>query len=235
MAVKQSFRTFLTKRGARLIQHGTVLSEALSEPGPTHSVADVLAAIIHLHSPGPRVAVLGFAAGGLIAPLRKLGCRHEIDAVDLDERGYRIFQRLMQPWAGTVRFSKREAVEWLEQNPATYDVIVDDLSIGHSGDVVKPEASWRVLPDRMRERLRPGGLAISNLLRPEKGSWESGLRRVSGKEPAAFVIEFDEYENRILVAGDFIVSARKCSRQLRATLAALGSRQAQKVRVRAFP
>ncbi|NIP94518.1 MAG: hypothetical protein GWO24_14175, partial [Akkermansiaceae bacterium] len=66
-------------RGACLEQHGCVLSEILEEPGSTHSVFDVLAAAVAVFSPGRRVAVLGFAGGGMMAPLRKLGGDHEVE------------------------------------------------------------------------------------------------------------------------------------------------------------
>ena len=60
-----------TKQGARLVQNGSVLSEVLSEPGPTQSVFDILAAAIMLNNKN-RVGILGFAAGGLIGPLRSM-------------------------------------------------------------------------------------------------------------------------------------------------------------------
>ncbi|MEC9081308.1 MAG: hypothetical protein VYE44_05980, partial [Verrucomicrobiota bacterium] len=62
-----------TGRGARLVQNGSVLSEVLAQPGPTNSVFDALAALVRLFSPGARVGLLGFAGGGIIAPLRAMG------------------------------------------------------------------------------------------------------------------------------------------------------------------
>jgi hypothetical protein len=52
-----------TRRGARMIEGDVVLSEILARPGPTHSLFDLLAAAVTALSPGPRLAVLGFAGG----------------------------------------------------------------------------------------------------------------------------------------------------------------------------
>ena len=73
-----------TRRGARLVQNGSVLSEVLAKPGATDSVFDVLAAAIQIFSPGDRVGILGFAGGGLIAPLRAMSGDHNLSGVDLD-------------------------------------------------------------------------------------------------------------------------------------------------------
>ena len=80
-----------TPGGARLLQNGSVLSEVLSQPGPTDSVFDVLAAALNL-SKGTHAGILGFAGGGVIAPLRAMGGRHTISGVDLDESGYKLFR-----------------------------------------------------------------------------------------------------------------------------------------------
>ena len=47
-----------TRRGVRLLQNGSVLSEVLSKPGATDSVFDVLAAAVRLFSPGDCVGIL---------------------------------------------------------------------------------------------------------------------------------------------------------------------------------
>ena len=73
-----------TKHGLRLSQHGVVISELRTSAGPTHSVFDVLAAAIAVLAPTGRIGVLGFAGGGMIAPLRGLGVASVIDSVDLD-------------------------------------------------------------------------------------------------------------------------------------------------------
>ena len=56
-----------TRHGLRLSQHGVVISEMRTAAGPTHSVFDVLAALVPLLAPRGRVGVLGFAGGGMMA------------------------------------------------------------------------------------------------------------------------------------------------------------------------
>jgi len=72
-----------TRRGARIREGDVILSEILALPGPTHSLFDLLAAGIAALAPGPRVAMLGFAGGGVVAPLRAMGWNHPLCCVDL--------------------------------------------------------------------------------------------------------------------------------------------------------
>ena len=82
-----------TRHGLRLSQHGVVISELRATPGPTHSVFDVLAALVAVLKPAGRVGVLGFAGGSMMAPLRCLGVESEIHSVDLERTGYDLFRR----------------------------------------------------------------------------------------------------------------------------------------------
>lgn len=94
---QDSFVTIITRtrNGLRLSQHGVVISELRTSPGPTHSVFDVLASIISVFAPQNRIGVLGFAGGGMMAPLRALGVRAVIDSVDLDRTGYDLFKKAL--------------------------------------------------------------------------------------------------------------------------------------------
>ena len=111
-----------TCRGARLVQNGSVLSEVLAVPGATDSVFDVLAASVIQFSPADRVGLLGFAGGGIIAPLRAMGCGHIISGVDLDSTGYKLFCKLSSRWKGEVRFEEGDAAEWLRSGCDRFDL-----------------------------------------------------------------------------------------------------------------
>lgn len=221
-----------TKHGLRLSQHGVVISELRTSPGPTHSVFDVLAALIVVLAPAGRIGVLGFAGGGMVAPLRGLGADSVIDSVDLDRAGYDLFRRHCPKWAAGVNWQQADAVIWLRQQPQEFGLLMDDLSVPRDGDVVKPPISWNVLPALMRRRLRPRGIAVFNLLRPSGGTWNPDLARVAGVFPMARCIELDEFENRILVAGESLPSARQLGAALRTALRQLRSRQAERIQVR---
>lgn len=224
-----------TKHGLRMSQHGVVISELRTTPGPTHSVFDVLAALIAVLAPVGRVGVLGFAGGGMMAPLRHLGVKRTIDSVDLDRTGYDLFRRHCPAWSHFVNWQQADALAWLRQQPRDFGLLLDDLSVPGDGDVFKPAISWRELPALIRRRLRPAGIGVFNLLPPAQGGWDSHLKQTIGGFRAARIIELAEFENRILIAGDALPSARALSARLRGALRRLRSRQAGKIKVRNHP
>ena len=111
-------RIVRTRRGLRLLEGDVILSELLARPGPTHCLFDVLAACVAALAPGPRIALLGFAGGGIVAPLRAMGFPHAIEAVDLDPTGEKLFRELARHWAGEVRVARMDALEWLAREQA---------------------------------------------------------------------------------------------------------------------
>lgn len=224
-------RIVRTRRGVRLVQHGLVVSEVVDEPGPTDSLFDVLAACVAALTPGTRTLLLGFAAGGIVAPLRAMGFGHPLEAVDLSLEGEQIFRRHSGPWAGHVAVHEDEASHWLRRRRRTWDLILEDLSVESAGDVTKPPVSLTVLPDLMRRRLAPKGIAVVNVLPVPGYRWADLLARIAGSWKAAEVVHLEEYENRILLAGR-LPPARTTSRTLRRHLEAIGSNQAKGLSVR---
>ena len=220
-----------TRQGIRLVQHGVVLSEVRTTPGPTHSVFDVLAACIADAPAGGRIALLGFAAGGLVAPLMALDPDRAIDAVDLDRTSHGLFRRHCPGWTGNIRWHHAEAAAWLAGQREGFDLVVEDLSVPADGDVFKPDASWGELPGLIRRRLRPGGRAVFNLLPPRDGHWRPALEHVAGGFGRGVVIRPGGFLNRILVAGDTLPDTRAVGRDLRGRLREIRSRLAGRVRV----
>jgi len=223
-----------TKHGLRMSQHGVVISELRTTPGPTHSVFDVLAALIAVLAPAGRVGVLGFAGGGMMAPLRHLGVETRIESVDLDPAGYVLFRRHCSAWAHFVNWQQADALVWLRQQPPDFGLLLDDLSVPGDGDVFKPAISWLELPALIRRRLRPAGVGIFNMLPPAAGGWHSPLARLVAGFPATRIIELAEFENRILIAGAALPSARALSARMRGALRLLRSRQAGRIQVRNY-
>src|SRR4051812_20750140 len=95
--------------------HGTIVTECRREPGPTHHAFDVAAALIHILRPHQKVALLGFAMGGMCAPLRFLNDRVEVDGVDLTATGFQTFRKLAARWGARTRFHQNEASAWLKK------------------------------------------------------------------------------------------------------------------------
>lgn len=222
-----------TAGGVRLSLHGVVISEVRDQPGPTHSVFDVLSALMVILYGGGRIGLLGFAGGGMMAPLRCLGFNHRIEGVDLDRRGFEIFQERCGQWSGDFDWHRGDAVSWLRaQSKAEFGMIVEDLSVPSGNDVFKPDSTWDILPELVRSRLARHGVGIFNLLPTGEGCFPEALRAFGfpGGEPAR--VEFDDFYNRILIVGRRLPTALSIGARLGAQLRCLGSKQAGRVRVR---
>ena len=224
-----------THRGARLVQNGSVLSEVLAQPGPTDSVFDVLAASIRVFSQGDHVGLLGFAGGGLIAPLRAMGGGQRLCGVDLDRSGYELFCDLSDDWQGDVHFAESDAVEWLRAQRGRFDLLLEDLSVGRDGDVFKPEVSIETLPQLIQSKLKPGGVAIFNLLPPDDRTWGEMAAKVCGPFSFGVQVSFESYYNRVLaLANGALPPTREVSRLLHGELAGIGSEMEADINVRSL-
>ncbi|UCF68241.1 MAG: hypothetical protein JSV80_02765 [Acidobacteriota bacterium] len=223
------------KKGRALIVDGAdVLSDVLDHPGPTHDLFDVLAAAVCALTPGPRVLILGFAGGGMVAPLRALGFSRRIEAVDLSRAGLGLFRQLCGAWAGDVRVHRADALSWLHRTRRRFDVIVDDLSVAGIDGQIKPPESLDGLPELIPSRLSPRGIAIVNLLPVPDLSWARTFELVSAAYRRAVVIGGRSYDNRVVLAGRRLPDARRIGRSMRDTLARIGSRERFNVFFRTF-
>lgn len=212
-----------------------MLSEILASPGPTHSVFDALAAGIALHEAKiARAGLLGFAGGGLVAPLRAMGCAASVASCDLDSSGWQLFQELSADWCGDVTMQEVDAIEWLRASRKRLDVIVEDLScLGADGEETKPAISVTALPERIHRRLcTEGGVVVTNLLPVPGVSWRAMQRQIANPWPRAVLLELDEWENRLLFAGPGVPTARALGRSIGAKLHEIGSNLAGKFRAR---
>jgi spermidine synthase len=228
-------RVVKTRRGLRLLEGDVILSELLREPGPTHCLFDVLAACVAALAPGPRFALLGFAGGGVVAPLRAMGFLEAIEAVDLDPTGEKLFRGLADGWAGDVRVARMDAAQWLREGESLFDVIVEDLSVPSALGTVKPPLSFDGLPALVRRRLQPPGVAVTNVLPQPGAPWEALLSPVARPHARTVAIDLDEYENKIVIGGTALPDAPEVSRRVRAALDRIGSVQARRIRFRALP
>jgi len=226
-----AYRVRRTSTGFRLVQRGVVLSEVRCQPGPTHSVFDVLAALAHVLKPGRPIGLLGFAGGSVLAPLRFLNQSTPVRAVDLDPSGHELFEKHCSDWAGDLTWQQADAVRWLRQQATPFPVLIDDLSILAHDRVVKPGVSTRVLPHLMQSKLAPQGVMISNLLQPVHETWRACLAHFTRHYAAVRLVHLDEFENRIVVAGRKLPLSRELGRELRGALTCLRSRQAGRVQI----
>jgi hypothetical protein len=193
-----------------------------------------MAAATQVQGAAGKAALLGFAGGGMMGPLRALGGQQEVEAVDLCDKYFHVFHDLCRSWCGRVRFHHADAVSWLQETASRYDVILEDLSVAVRGDIIKPEVAWTALPGLMRKRVVKGGMILSNLLRPKDMSWTGLASRILGPEGRGVWVIFDEFENRLLVSGRVVPSAAEFSRLIRAQLGRINSRLTHRIQVRAI-
>lgn len=225
-------RVVRTRRGARLVQDGLIVSEVLDRPGATDTLFDVLAACVAALAPGPRTALLGFAAGGVIAPLRAMGFAHPVHAVDLSLDGVSLFRELSAPWCGTVVVDQADAARWLRRRRRPFDLILEDLSAEVAGEITKPAVSLDTLPRLMAERVGRGGLVVVNVLPVPDRAWTRLLPLLAAPFREARVLVLEGWENRVLIMGRRVAPARRLGAELRRHLAAIGSSEADGLRVR---
>jgi hypothetical protein len=169
-----------------------------------------------------------------VAPLRALGFEGAIEAVDLSHDAVPLFRELAGAWAEPLRIARAEASEWLRRRRRLLDVVVEDLTVPGRWGETKPPVSVDVLPSLLRRRLAPGGVVVTNVLPVPGMTWSVLLRRLAAPHRRALLVGIDGYENRILVAGSALPSARHGSERLSAALGRIGSRQASRVAVRGF-
>lgn len=225
-------RIVKTRDGARMEQDGLILSEVLDHPGPTDMLFDILAACIAALAPGPRAAILGFAAGGVVAPLRAMGFGHPLHAVDLSVQGVPTFEALSMPWAGVVQVDQDDALRWLRRQRPPFDLVLEDLSADLGEGVTKPPVSLDTLPGAMASHLGPRGVAITNVLPVPGWSWKRLIPHLAAPFACASVLVLEEWENRVLIAGQTLPTTRVIGHTLRRHLAAIGSVEADGLEVR---
>ena len=227
-------RVTRTTRGAS-VRHGRHLVSWLpANPGPTHSVFDVIAAAVAESTATRRpLAMLGFAAGGTVAPLRALGLSQAVRAVDLDTGPVEAFRSVAAGWAGEVAVTEADALVWLRRQRSAFGAIVEDLSMAIPGDVTKPPVSYGPLPDLIASRLAPGGVAVFNLLPVADLSWAKLMGCVCRPFAEAREIRLRDYDNRIVIASrSELPSAALLRKRLESRLDELESRLAGTLAVR---
>lgn len=225
-------RLVKTARGARLVHGSSILSELLKEPGPTHSVFDVFAAVTAvLGKPSPQLAMLGFAGGGTVAPLRAVGFKGVVRAVDLDVSGVKLFEKFCGDWVGRVEVDEADAASWLSKKRGRFDVILEDLSMNTRNDVCKPEVSFTRLPPLISSRLAKNGVAVLNALPDSEMDWPELMAKLASPWRSGVQVLFDEYVNRFLIVGENVGTARSLEPKLKAALRNIGSEMAGKFRL----
>lgn len=201
-------------RGRELRVDGTFAS--LYRPGmvTTGSVWDALAAPVLALAPERRrrVLMLGLGGGSAARIVRAIAPRAHILAVELDAEVVAAARRWFDLDRLGLEVAVADAREFLARERRRFDAVLDDVFIGTSRRVRKPD--WLPEPGlrAAAARVAPGGVLASNTI-DEAAATARSLRDIFG---TVVSIEVDGYYNRILAAG----APRLGARGLRAAIAA---------------
>ena len=158
-----------------------------------------------------RVLLLGLAAGSVARAVRALDPEAEIVGVDLDREVLRLARRHFGLDRLRVEVVVGDALEYLRRERRRFDLIVEDLFVGPSRSVRKPD--WllgRGLPPHPQGGSGPGGFVVSNTIHETPASSEPCARS------AGRIVSLDVrgHWNRVTVCGRSLPAARALRRAL---------------------
>jgi spermidine synthase len=144
-----------------------------------------------------RVLLLGLAAGSVGRAVRALDPEAEIVGVELDREVLRLGRRHFGLGRLGIEIVVGDALEFLRHDRRRFDLIVEDLFVGPSRSVHKPD--WLPVEgyDLIRKRLRRGGYVVSNTIH-EMPAVVRAMRPFGGR-----IVYFDVrgHWNRVVACG----------------------------------
>ncbi|MDG2051999.1 MAG: hypothetical protein P8M78_17745 [Myxococcota bacterium] len=218
----QRVRVQQSPHGLELIVDETFASFQASHGPATRCVWDAIAAPALALKPSrsPRVLVLGYGGGSAARIVRALcpqaqltGVEFDPDVVDAARRHFDVEGLGVDLHLADARFFLEQAARQCKKQPRSrYDLILEDVFVGRGDAVHKPD--WIPEPGHVLARrcLRRGGILVSNTL-DEAAPVQAALRSAFS---SVLSITVEDYDNRILVASDAPLSARRLRRQLAA-------------------
>ena len=157
-----------------------------------------------------RVLLLGLAAGSVARALRALDPEAEIVGVERNPEVLRLARRHFDLDRLGVELVVGDALEYLRRERRRFDLIVEDLFVGTSRSVRKPDwvpgEGFRLI----RRRLRPGGYVVSNTIH-ETPAIVRAMRPFGGRIVS---LDVNGHWNSIVVCGADLGS-RKLRRRWR--------------------
>ena len=158
----------------------------------------------------PRVLVLGLAAGSVARAVRALEPEAEIVGVELDPAVIRVARRRFDLDHLGVELVLGDALDHLRRERRLFDLVVEDLFIGTSRSVRKPEWLLDEGYPLIRRRLRREGYVVSNTIH-EMPAIVRAMRSFGGR-----IVSLDVrgHWNRITVCGRDLPPPRALRRVL---------------------
>jgi spermidine synthase len=144
-----------------------------------------------------RVLLLGLAAGSVGRALRALDPEAEIVGVERDRDVLRLARRHFGLDRLKVELVVGDALEHLRRERRRFDLVVEDLFVGPSRSVRKPDWLFDEGYRLIRRRLRPGGYVVSNTIH-ETPAVVRALRPFGGR---VVCLHVRGHWNRIVLSG----------------------------------
>jgi len=144
-----------------------------------------------------RVLLLGLAAGSVGRAVRALDPAAEIVGVELDREVVRLARRHFGLDGLGIELVVGDALEFLRTDRRRFDLIVEDLFVGPSRSVRKPEWLLGEGYPLIRRRLRLGGYVVSNTIHETPGVVRA-MRSFGGR---IVTLGVRGHWNRVTVAG----------------------------------
>jgi spermidine synthase len=159
-----------------------------------------------------RVLLLGLAAGSVARAVRALDPAAEIVGVDCDAEVVRLARRHFALDALRLELVVDDAARYLRRERRHFDLVVEDLFVGPSRSVRKPEWLLEAGYPLIARRLAPGGVFSSNTIH-EMPAVVRAARVFGGR---VLSLDVAGHYNRIVVAGPTVPAARALRRLLAA-------------------
>jgi len=215
--------------GLELRVDGTLASLHRPDGAVTGVVWWALAAPIVLLPPGRRrVLLLGLAGGSVARAVRALEPQAEIVGVEHDAEVVRMARQHLGLDRLNVELAMGDALDFLRRDRRRFDLIVEDLFVGASRSVRKPDWLLERGYPLFGSHLRRGGIVVSNTIHEMPGIVRA-MRPLGGP-----VVSLDVrgHWNRIVVCGHGLPAPGRMRRVLgeHAPLAAVLPRLAIRTR-----
>ena len=187
------------KDGRELRISGTLAS--LYRPGlpTTGLIWDALAAPLTLIPPARRrsILILGLGGGSVARVARALAPKARIVGVELGAEVVAVARRQLDLDALSLDVRIGDAREFLFAERGRYDAVIEDVFMGSTRDVRKPDWLLDEGYAQAAALLRTGGVFVSNTIAETVGV----TRRLRRLFPSLVWIGTREYENRMVVGG----------------------------------
>jgi predicted membrane-bound spermidine synthase len=145
----------------------------------------------------PRVLLLGLAAGSVARALRELAPLAEIVGVEIDREVLRTARRHFGLDRLGVETVVEDARSYLKRERRRFDLVIEDLFVGSSRSVRKPDWLLDEGYPRIGRRLRPDGIVVSNTIH----EMPAVVRACRGLGRRVLYLDVDGYWNRVVVCG----------------------------------